>query len=215
MKSDQEIDRALADEFSGYLRSISKEIVQPIREQMTMQKSETDRFIDSIGQAGSGIGSLLDIHHKQLTTEGQSLLAALDSICKEMSGVVGGISAANEITRARLVGEAASIAKAVNDGVTVAEGAAHDMREALSHSLAAFHTQTQPWISQAGKSIETAMKAKIYLAEARLHTSVKECIDAKFREIVEPLSKVSQLKYWLFAVCVLQIAMLAVILFRA
>lgn len=214
VKTDQEIDSALADEFAGYLKSVSKEIVKPIREEVQKQKSEIDRLVGSIDQAGIRIGSLLDNHREELTSEGQSLLMALDSICKEMSGIVGGVAAANEVTRERLIEEAASISKAVGNGVTEFGSAAAGMREALNQSLSAFHVQAEPWINQVGKSIEVAMESKIRAAETRLHSTLEESVEVKLRKIDGPLSEVGRLRYWLIAILLLQTAMIAVIWFR-
>jgi hypothetical protein len=85
VQSDQEIDNALAEEFSGYLKSIAKEIVQPIREETSKQKIEIERLNGSIDQAGSHIAALLENHREELSTEGRSLLTALDDICRHMA----------------------------------------------------------------------------------------------------------------------------------
>ncbi len=214
MKSDQEIDEALASEFAGYLSSISKEIVKPIREETKNHKSEIDRLTASIDQAGTRVGSLLEAHHKQLSSEARSLLTALDVICKQMREVVEGVSAANEVTREKLLLEAASISTAVGNGVVDISGTAQGMREALDHSLSEFHAQTEPWIDQAGKSIELAMASKMRTAEEKLQAVVEQSIQGNLRKLEAPLSAVIRLRYWLLAVSVLQVATIGALLVR-
>lgn len=215
MKTDQEIDSALADEFAGYLKSISREIVRPIREEVDKQKLEIDRLVGSIDQAGIRIGSLLDNHREKLTAEVHLLLIALDSICKEMSEIVGGVAAAHDLTRERLLAEAASISEAVRNGVIEFGSVVDDMREAVNQSLSAFHAQAEPWIIQAGKSIEVAVESRIGGAEARLQAKVEESFEVKLRKIDEPLLEVSRLRYWLIAIFILQAAMTTAIWFRS
>ena len=211
MKTDQEIDKALAEEFAGYLKSISKEIVQPIRDETNKQKQEIDRLTASIDQAGARIGTLLDSHRDQLSVEGQSLLASLDNICRQMSGIVEGVSAANEVTRDRLLKEAAAISSTVATSAAEIGASAAGMREALSQSLSQFHAQSEPWISQAGKSLVVTMDSRIRSAEARLVATVEEGMEVKLRKIDGPLSQVRRLQYWMIAVCLLQVATIAAI----
>lgn len=214
MKTDQEIDQALADEFAGYLKSIAKEIVQPIRDETKKQKAEVDRMTAAIDQAGVRISSLLENHRQQLSSEGQTLLVALDAICKQMGEIVQGVAAANEVTRARLLAEAASISNAVGSGVTEFGSAAQGMREALNQSLSAFHAQAEPWIRQVGNSIEVAMGTRVRSAESRLIAAVEEGLETKLRKIDGPLSELGRLRYLLAAMFLLQIATIAAVWFH-
>lgn len=206
MKSDQEIDEALAEEFSGYLKSVSKEIVQPIREETKKHKSEIDRLTASIDQAGVRLGSLLESHHDQLSSEGQSLLASLDDICKQMREIVQGVSSANEVTRERLLAEASTISSAVGKGITGIDGAVHGMRMALDQSLSQLGTQAEPWIGKAGESIESAMTSRIGAAEVKLQSVLERSMYDNVQRLEATLSDVNRLRYWLVAVCILQVA---------
>jgi len=178
VKEDQEIDNALADEFAGYLKSVSKEIVQPIRETVAKQKSEIDRLISSIDQAGTKITSELDSHREQLMCEGKSLLAQLDSGCARMEQIVSGVADANEVTRQRLLAEAAAISNEVC------------------------------------KSIDAAMASSVHAAEMRLHLAIEESIFVKLKKIDGPLMEIGKFRYWLIAICILQVATVAVIWLR-
>lgn len=214
MRSDQDIDNALAAEFSGYLKSIAKEVVQPIREEAGKQKVEIERLNRSIDQAGSRIAALLESHREQMSTEGRSLLTALDDIRVQMSGIVQGIAAANDVTRERLLSEAARMSNALDNGMDEFRNDMRGMRDALDSSLATFHHQTKPWISQAGKDIEAAMEPKLAKAEESLRSSLDASFQTSFRTIKEPLAKSAKLQYFLIAIILLQIGSMALVWFH-
>lgn len=214
MRSDQEIDNALAAEFSGYLKSIAKEIVQPIREETSKQKIEIERLNGSIDQAGSHIAALLENHREELSTEGRSLLTALDDICRHMSGIVQGVAAANDVTRERLLSEAARISDALDNGRAELRNDMRGMRDALDSSLATFHEQTKPWIIQAGKDIEVAMEPRLTAAENSLRSSLDASFEKNFRKLDEPLAKNAKVQYFLIAIIMLQIGSIALFWFH-
>lgn len=214
VRSDQDIDNAMAAEFSGYLKSIAKELVQPIREESSKQKFEIERLNSSIDQAGSRIAALLENHREGLSTEGRSLLTALDSICRQMSDIVQGVAAANDVTRERLMSEAARMSDALDNGMAEFRNDMQGMRDALDRSLVTFHEQTKPWIIQAGKDIEAAMEPRLATAEETLRSSLDASFDRKFRTLDEPLAKNAKLLYFLIAIIVLQIGSMALFWFH-
>lgn len=214
MRSDQDIDNALAAEFSGYLKSIAKEIVQPIREEASKQKFEIERLNSSIDQAGSRIAVLLESHREDLTTEGRSLLAALDGICRQMSDIVQSVAAANDVTRERLMWEAARMSDALDNGMAEFRNDMQGMRDALDRSLETFHGQTKPWITQAGKDIEAAMEPRLAAAEESLRSSLDASFERNFQKLDAPLAKSAKLQYFLIAIIVLQIGSMALFWFH-
>ncbi len=172
MQSDQDIDNALASEFSGYLKSIAKEVVQPIREEASKQKLEIERLNGSIAQAGARIAALLENHRENLSTEGHSLLTALDEICLVMSEIVQGVASANDVTRERLLLEATRLSDAFDSGIAEFRNDMQGMRDALDNSLATFPEKTKPWITQAGREIEAAIGPRISSATAKVRYSI-------------------------------------------
>jgi signal transduction protein with GAF and PtsI domain len=213
VRSDQDIDNALAAEFSGYLKSIAKEIVQPIRDEAGKQKFEIERLNSSIDQAGSRIAALLEGHREDLSSEGSSLLKALDGICRQMSDIVQGVAAANDVTREHLMSEAARMSDALDNGMAEFRNDMRWMRDALDRSLATFHEQTKPWITQAGKDIEAAMQPRLAAAEESLQSSLDASFERNFRKLDEPLAKSAKLPYFLTAIIVLQIGSMALFWF--
>jgi hypothetical protein len=214
VQSDQDIDNALAAEFSGYLKSVAKEIVQPIREEVSKHKFEIERLNCSIDQAGSRIAALLENHREELSTEGRALLTALDDICRQMSDIVQGVAAANDVTRERLLSEAARMSDALENGLAVFRNDMRGMRDALDNSLAAFHEQTKPWIIRAGKDIEAEMGPRLALAEETLRSSIDVSFEKNFQKIDEPLAKSSKVQYFLIAIIMLQIGSMALFWFH-
>lgn len=214
MRSDQDIDNALAEEFSGYLKSIAKEIVQPIREEVSKQKSEIEHLNSSIDQAGSRIAALLESQREELSIEGRSLLTALDGICRQMSDIVQGVAAANDVTRERLLSEAIRMSDALENGISEFRNDMRGMRDDLDNALATFHEQTKPWIIQAGKDIEAAMEPRMTKAEESLRSSLDASFERNFLALDEPLAKNAKLQYFLIAIIVLQIGSMALFWFH-
>ena len=214
MRSDQDIDNALAAEFSGYLKSIAKEIVQPIREEASKQKFEIERLNSSIDQAGSRIATLLESHREGLSTEGRSLLTALDGLCRQMSDIVQGVAAANDVTRERLLSEAARMSDSLDNSTAEFRNDVRGMRDALDGALATFHEQTKPWIIQAGKDIEAAMEPRLAAVEEGLRSSLDASFERNFRTLDAPLAKSAKLPYFLIAIIVLQIGSMALFWFQ-
>jgi hypothetical protein len=209
VQSDHDIDNALAAEFSGYLKSIAKEIVQPIREEASKQKFEIERLNGSIDQTGSRIAALLENHRQELSTEGRALLTALDDICRQMRDIVQGVAAANDVTRERLLSEAVRLSNALENGLAEFRNDMRGMRDALDNSLATFHEQTKPWIIRAGKDIEAAMEPRLALAEESLRSSIVARFEKNFQKIDKPLAKSAKAQYFLIAIIILQIGSMA------
>lgn len=199
MRSDQDIDNALAAEFSGYLKSVAREIVQPIREEAGKQKFEIERLNSSIDKAGSRIAALLETHREELSTEGRSLLTALDEFCRQMSDIVQGVAAANDVTRERLQSEAGRISDVLDNGMAVFRNDMRGMRGALDSSLSTFHDQARPLIIQAGKDVEAAMEPQLAAAEERLRSSLVTSFERNFRKLDQPLTKMANLRFLLIA----------------
>jgi len=214
MRSDQEIDKALADEFSGYLKSISMEILEPLRQETRKQKSEIDGLTSSIDESSKRFQSILNDHHDRLSSEGRALLAALDNVCKQMQEVVSGVAAENEVTRNKLLAEASSISAAVAESVLKLSANAQGMRSALDRSLAAFHVQSEPWIAKAGNAMVATMESKMDSAEEKLLRTVQSAVQENLRTLESPLSRVMSLRYWLMAIGCLQVGVIILIWYK-
>ena len=126
-----------------------------------------------------------------------------------MSDIVEGVAAANDVTRERLLSEAARMSEALDNSIAEFRNDMRGMRDALDGSLATFHEQTKPWITQTGKDIEAAMEPRLTAAEEGLRSSLDASFERKFQKLHAPLAKSAKLPYFLIAIIVLHIGSMA------
>lgn len=185
MRTDEEIDMALANEFEKYLGAVAKEMIQPIRDEAERQKTEIDRLCTSVEGARERMTRMLDSHQEEFLVAKEELQATLESTERDMKITVASLRKVNEESGRQLHAELKLLPEVVQSDITAA----------------ALH-------------LEKTVQARLVTAETKLAVTIKKSIFSKLDSVAERKVILTRIQALLLAVCILQAVMIAVVILR-